>query len=159
LTGLQTNIDSIIPETPAMPPKERREAPFQLSPEQLALQAARRELKAKKEAAKLAGSVDEQRAGDGRQQAILKRDWAPITQALGQSADVSSYAQENALTIMTWNVSTSLAVERTGYSPNSYRSWLNPSSVCIGVKRSPFDELTRSSIRTRVVSGKRCPKS
>jgi hypothetical protein len=88
-----------------MPPKEKRGAPFQLSPEQLALQAARRELKAKKEAAKLAGSEDEQRAVDDQEQAILKRDWAPINHTAEQSIDASPYAKENPVTVMTWNVS------------------------------------------------------
>lgn len=68
-----------------MPPKP----PFKLSPEQLALQAARRELKAQKQAQ----SAPQTRA----EPPILHRDWALTQHTASKPSET--------VTIMTWNVS------------------------------------------------------
>ncbi|KAG8758628.1 hypothetical protein FRC14_007756 [Serendipita sp. 396] len=74
-----------------MPPKDSAKQPFQLTPEQLAKQAARRELKAQKVAQETQGRNDDPL---GR---ILQRDWL-------KSKSLTEANDGNTVTIMTWNV-------------------------------------------------------
>jgi len=73
-----------------MPPKIAKGAPFQLSAEQLALQAARRTLKEKDAQSTLADLVQ------ANQNKILQREWL-------ESGTAETKGEER-LSIMTWNV-------------------------------------------------------
>ncbi|KAG8825964.1 hypothetical protein FRC17_008444, partial [Serendipita sp. 399] len=75
-----------------MPPKDGAEQPFQLTPEQLAKQATRRELKAQKAA------QDAQDRNDDPLGRILPREWMKLISE-------PERRQGNTVTIMTWNVS------------------------------------------------------
>jgi hypothetical protein len=73
-----------------MPPKTAKSVPFQLSAEQLALQAARRALKEK------AGAQSTQAdTAQASQSKILQREWLESGTA---------EKEEDRLSIMTWNV-------------------------------------------------------
>jgi hypothetical protein len=73
-----------------MASKQRTRPLFQLSPEQLALQAARRELKAQKQT-QIAGPPLAHSTAH-----ILQREWAPVQHAVKHSNE--------SVSVITWNV-------------------------------------------------------
>jgi len=81
-------------------PTSRPKPFFQLTPEQLALQAKRRELKAKKEAERKTASETNGDMAWPKGSEILVRPWVDIPRPPGES-DV---AHGKAVKVMTWNV-------------------------------------------------------
>lgn len=73
--------------TSPMASKQKSKLPFQLTPEQIALQATRRELKAQKA---------RQAASSPVQTHIVRREWASVQHGVKDP--------EERITIMTWNV-------------------------------------------------------
>jgi hypothetical protein len=76
-----------------MPPKTAKSVPFQLSAEQLALQAARRALKEKDGAQSTQADI-----AQAKQSTILQREWL--------ESGTAENEEEDRLSIMTWNVRT-----------------------------------------------------